>query len=195
VVNAAEQAIGRANPEVFELDTVVRSSGTDLEVVQRGTTVLVVDHGEATVSSVDPATGRRGDATALPPDDPQLHLAGDRAVVHARGTGEVWILALGELEQFDGSSTPNLNLGVDSVVTAGPDGDVFAYSPDSDQVFRIDATGGKQVTERWTTGLGDIREVQLTSVGDRWAVLDVDGRRLATDAGVVDLSGVVPVGA
>ena len=56
VANGTLQAVGRANPEVLELNSVVRASGSDLEVVQQGTTVLVVNHADATVQVVDPAT-------------------------------------------------------------------------------------------------------------------------------------------
>ena len=51
-----------------------------------------------------------------------------RVVIHAAGTGEVWIVPLGELQDFDASLPPSLSLGLDSVVSVAPDGLLFAYS-------------------------------------------------------------------
>ena len=71
VGNNSSQVVGRANPQVLELNTVVRSTGTELSVVQSGDEVLLVDHTDATVSIVDPATSAAGESVALPPDQPR----------------------------------------------------------------------------------------------------------------------------
>lgn len=194
VANGGRQAVGRANPEVLELNTVVRAGSADLEVVQQGTDVLVVDHANATVQIVDPAESLLGEPIALPPDDPRVYLAGDRVVIHAAGTGELWIVPWGELPDFDAAQPPSLLLGLDSLVSVAPDGTLFAYSADTQEVFRVDAARTDVVDARWATGLGEIDRVQLTSVGDQWAVLDRDGRRLALERGIVDLGALVGAG-
>ena len=56
--NGSEQVIGRANTEVFELNSVVRAGANQLETVQNGDTVLLVDHANATVDTIDPATSQ-----------------------------------------------------------------------------------------------------------------------------------------
>jgi hypothetical protein len=195
VANATQQTVGRANPEVLELNTVLRAGSADLEVVQQGTVVLVVDHANATVQIVDPAESRLGESIALPPDDPRVFLAGDRVVIHAAGTGELWIVPFGELGDFDAAQPSSLVLGLDSVVSVAPDGTLFAYSADVGEVFRVDATVTDVVAQRWPIDLGDADDIQLTSVDDAWAVLDVDGRRLVLESGVVDLTGLVEPGA
>src|SRR3954471_23948701 len=81
VGNNSSQVVGRANPQVLELNTVVRSTGTDLSVVQAGDEVLLVDHTDATVSIVDPATSAAGESVALPPDQPQVFLTGTRRLL------------------------------------------------------------------------------------------------------------------
>jgi hypothetical protein len=194
VANGAQQAVGRANPEVLELNTVLRAGSADLEVVQHGTRVLAVDHANATVQIVDPAESALGEAIALPPDDPRVFFAGERVVIHAAGTGELWIVPFGELRDFDAAQPSSLILGLDSVVSVAPDGTLFAYSDEVGEVFRVDATRTDVVEERWPTGLDDADDIQLTSVGDDWAVLDVDGRRVALPSGVVDLSELVEPG-
>ena len=58
VVNGEEQVIGRANTDVLELNTIVRGESPDLEVLQSGSTVLLVDHANATLDPVDPGDVR-----------------------------------------------------------------------------------------------------------------------------------------
>lgn len=194
VANGTLQAVGRANPEVLELNSVVRAAGADLEVVQQGTTVLVVDHANATVQLVDAATSALGEATALPPEDARVFLAGDRVVIHAAGTGELWVVPVTELPDFDAAQPTSLSLGLDSVVSVAPDGTLFAYSAELDQVFRVDAARSDAVSAQWTAGLADAEDVQVTSVGSAWAVVDQDGRRVALERGVVDLADFVDPG-
>lgn len=194
VANGAQQTVGRANPEVLELNTVLRAASAELEVVQQGTTVLVVDHANATVQVVDPAASTLGEPIALPPDDPRVFLAGSRVVIHAEGTGELWIVPIGELDDFDAAQPSSLSLGLDSIVSVEPDGTLFAYSADVGEVFRVDASRTDVVEASWPTGLGDVEDVQITSAGDSWALVDVDGRRIALERGVIDLTGVIEPG-
>src|SRR5665213_3091704 len=56
VANGNQQAIGRANTAVRELNSVVPSTGTDLGVVQNGSTILLVDNANSKLEQVDPAT-------------------------------------------------------------------------------------------------------------------------------------------
>jgi hypothetical protein len=194
VANDIEQAVGRANPEVLELNSVIRTGGQDLEVVQSGIAVLIVDRANATVQIVDPADSSLSEPIALPPEEPRVYLAGDRVIIHAAGTGELWIVPFGELPDFDTSQPTSLSLGLDSVVSVTPDGTLFAYSAEVGEVFRVDAARSDEVDARWGTGLGGVGDVEVTAVGDAWAVLDRAGRRVALERGVVDLSGFAEIG-
>src|SRR5699024_8869714 len=82
VDNNYRHAIGRANPQILELNSVVETGGTDLDVLQSGGTVLLVDRAENRLDIVDPATSTVSDTVALPPDRPEVLLAGGRVVVH-----------------------------------------------------------------------------------------------------------------
>src|SRR4051812_31346825 len=192
VGNNSSQVVGRANPQVLELNTVVRSTGTDLSVVQSGDEVLLIDHTDATVSIVDPATSAAGESVALPPDQPQVFLAGTRVAIYAAGTGELWLLPQSELQSFDATTPATLSLGVGTVVQVAPDGTLVAYSPELGQVYRLDATKSDQVAQRWKVKLGSASdEVQITAVGDQWAVLDATTRKLAVDGHTISLSGIL----
>ncbi|MES1212361.1 MAG: fibronectin type III domain-containing protein, partial [Leifsonia sp.] len=192
VGNSGAQVVGRANPQVLELNTVVRSTGTDLSVVQSGDEVLLIDHTDATVSIVDPATSTAGESVALPPDQPQVFLAGTRVALYAAGTGELWLLPQSELQNFDATTPATLSLGVGTVVQVAPDGTLVAYSPKLHEVYRLDATTSDQVDQRWNVDLGSSSDdVQITAVGDQWAVLDSTTRKLAVDGHIVPVNGIV----
>ena len=195
VANNSSQVVGRANPQVLELNSVVRSTGTDLSVVQSGDEVLLVDHTDATVSIVDPATSAAGESVALPPDQPQVFLAGTRVAIYAAGTGELWLLPQSELQNFDATTPATLSLGVGTVVQVAPDGTLVAYSPELGQVYRLDATRSDQVGQRWKVKLGaSSDDVQITVVGDQWAVLDTTTGKLAVDGHILSLGGILPSG-
>lgn len=194
VLGGEHQAIGRANTQVFELDSVVEVEADDPRIVQSGSTVLLVDQASATVRTVDPATALLGDDVALPPQRPALLLAGDRVAIVAQATGEVWLLPRGDLGTFDAASPATLSLGVGAVVTATESGALLAYLPEVAQVWRVEPDA-VEVDERWDISWGpdaaDVDPVQLTAVGERWAVLDTTTRELATASGVRPLADAV----
>jgi hypothetical protein len=194
VPNSQSQVIGRANPAVLELNSVVRSKGAQLSVVQSGDTVLLVDRANATVSVVDPATSAAGQPIALPPQQPQVAVAGGRIAIYEGGTGQLWLVDRDQLASFDATSPASLNLGAHSVISVAPDGTLIAYSPQTRRVDRVDAATSDVVGERWRTDLGKGSSYQTTSVGGQWAVLDAGARRLRLQDRTVDLSGLIPAG-
>ncbi|HEY4225225.1 MAG TPA: Ig-like domain-containing protein [Pseudolysinimonas sp.] len=192
VGNDGSQVIGRANPSVLELNTVVRSTGTDISVVQSGDEVLLVDHTDATVSIVNPATSTAGESVALPPDQPQVYLAGTRVAIYEAGTGELWLLPQSELQNFDATTPSTLSLGAGTVVQVAPDGTLVAFSPQLGEVYRLDATSSDQVDQRWKVSIGSSNDdVQITAVGDQWAVLDSTTRTLAIEGHTQSLGGIM----
>lgn len=195
VANNSSQVIGRANPAVLELNTVVRSTGSDLSVVQSGTEVLLVDHTDATVAIVDPATSTTGESIALPPNQPEVYLAGSRAAIYEAGTGELWLVQQSELQNFDATVPATLSLGVGTVISVALDGTLVAFSPELGEVYRLDASTSDQVDQRWSVKLGAASDtVQITSVGQQWAVLDTTSRKLAVEGHVTDIAGILPSG-
>ncbi|MBW4032221.1 MAG: tandem-95 repeat protein [Acidobacteria bacterium] len=189
VANSGSQVVGRANPAVLELNSVVRSPGSELSIVQSGTEVLLIDHTDATVSIVDPATSTTGASIALPPNQPEVFLAGSRVVIYEAGTGELWLQQQSTLQSFDATTPATLSLGMGTVISVSPDGTLVAYSPQLGQVYRFDASTSDQVTQSWPVNLGAASDaVQVTSVGDQWAVLDSTSRKFAVDGHVTDVS-------
>ncbi len=195
VANGEQQAVGRANTEVLELDTAVVTAGTELEVVQRGTTVLSVDRANATLDLLDPATAAVVETVPLPPDAPQVFLAGSRAVVFSGGTGEVWFVPLDALASFDPESSPALTLGADSLASVDEDGTLVVFSPGDSNVYRVDAAVSDAVASSTRVEIGgEDGAFAVTSVSGRAVVLDVVARTLSLDGVIVDLSDELPAG-
>lgn len=195
VANSQQQAIGRANTEVLELNTVVESTGNDIEVLQQGSTVLLFDRTENSVDIVDPATSQVTDTVALPPNQPEIYLAGERAVILEQGTGELWMLPLADLASFDAEADSTLSLGANAVVSVDPAGLLFAFSPSTGLVYRVNAASNDSVeaTSVLSIDSGQLG-LSITSVGGRWAVLDSQGETLYVDGRSIDLSELIGVG-
>ncbi|MCU1439925.1 MAG: fibronectin type protein [Rhodoglobus sp.] len=194
VANSQQQAIGRANTEVLELNSVVATTGNDIDVLQQGETVLLFDRSENTVDIVDPATSQVSDSVALPPNQPELFLAGENVVVLERGTGEVWIVSIGEFADFDAESEASLSLGTDAIVSVDPDGLLFAYSPATGQLYSVDAAVSDTVQSTQSVDIPTSTALSISSTAGRWAVLDADAELLYLDGRQVDLSGLVGQG-
>ncbi|PJJ72708.1 hypothetical protein CLV46_2282 [Diaminobutyricimonas aerilata] len=192
VVNGSQQAVGRANTQVFELDTVLPLAGSDLDVLQNGSTVLVHDAANARLEVIDPATAQAGESIPLPPDEGEVFLAGDRVVVHERGSGGLWATDASELDTFDAAGEPDLALGADSVAAVDERGRAVVYSPELGQVSVVDTDSTARVVSTHDPGFDDADDVQVTTVAGRWAVLDRDSRELVVDGESIDLSDLIP---
>lgn len=194
VANGSSEVIGRANPQVLALNSVVASTGTELDVVQQGATVLLFDRTNAKLDIVDPATSAVLDSVPLPPDTPQVFLAGDNVVIGSGGSGEFWIVPLSGLAHFDAQSQPTLSLGADASASVSPTGELFVYSAAAHKVFSVDAANSDVVEQTSDADFGAARTgVTITSVSGHWVLLDADRRRILTQSGVIDLAKRIPV--
>lgn len=194
VSNGAKQFIGRANTQILELNTVVPTDSSELDVVQNGSTVLLFDEGSSKVGIVDPATSTIVDNVPMPTTAPRLFLAGDNVVV-ADGDGQVWIVPASEFQHFDPGSTPTLSLGANSVYAMSAAGSLIAYSQDAKIVYRIDAAVTAAVEETHQASFGNASSVlSVTWVGSTWAILDATSRTVDVGGTIADLSGLVGLG-
>lgn len=194
VANGSEQAIGRANTQIAALDTVVATTGTEIEVIQDESTVLIVDRSENRVDIVDDATAEVLGSVPLPPEQPRVYLADDTVVVHAAGTGEVWVVPVAEFSDFDPEVEPTRTFGADSVASLSPDGVLFVYSPDAREVYRLDTTDQNSVTAA-PASFGDSGDpMSITSVSNRWVLLNERSGDISIEGRIVALGGVIPDG-
>ncbi len=196
VANSSKQFIGRANTEIMELNSVVAGESSELDVVQKGTTVLLFDEGSGRASIVDPATSAAIKTLPLPTNRPQLFTAGDNLVV-TDANGEVWIMPSGEFEHFDPQAPANLSLGAESTFAIDDKGFLVAYSKDAKLLYRIDAALSGTVVETHEVdfGGGAASDLSVTWVGSDWAILDATARSLVINGKVVDLTQIIRPGA
>lgn len=193
VPSNAHQSVGRANTAILELNSVVETGSTGVEIVQQGSTVLVLDTTRASVDIIDVTTSTLTDTVAVPPDDASLALAGSRVIVAS--DGDVWSTPVADFAQFGADDEPMLVFGEGTIVSVDDDGMLFAYTPSTGDVALVDAAEAETVAARWQIApIAGEAEVQITSVGGRWAVLDVDARRLHLDRGIVDLTSFIETG-
>jgi hypothetical protein len=189
VVNGQEGAVGRANLEVLELNSAFPVDSSDIDVLQRDETVLVVDRARSTISRVDVATAQRDEDVPLPPGTETVGIAGERVVIVA--DGDVWFVPLDGLGDFDAAMEPTLTLGAGSVSALSPSGTLHVYSPSLGELSSIDAARDDEVAE--TTAVesfaGD--DIGITTVGGTTVLLDavngvvdVDGSRRTIDGAV-----------
>jgi hypothetical protein len=191
VSNGQQLAAGRINTEVLELNSVLPGAGGDLDVVQDGDTVLLADRSNSTVAIVDPATSQITETVALPPDDPQVFLADDTVTIVARGTGEIWTVTVDGLASFDAETDPALSLGTGLVASMDDEGELFVYSPDSELVYEVTPGTAAEVHSTTELEVPDDALLSISSVDQRWAVLDERGRSLYLDGRTVDLADAV----
>jgi hypothetical protein len=191
VSNGQELAAGRINTEVLELNSVLAGAGSDLDVLQDGDTVLLADRANSTLAIVDPATSRITETIALPPDEPEVFLADDTVTIVARGTGQIWTVAVAGLASFDAESEPALRLGAALVASMDNSGALFVYSPESALVYEVSPGGAAEVRATSELEVPDDALLSITSVDDQWAVLDERGRTLYFDGRTVDLPDAV----
>ncbi|WP_233265426.1 Ig-like domain-containing protein [Leifsonia sp. AG29] len=192
VSSDAKKSVGRANTEIDRLNSVVPGTGESLDVVQDGSTVLLVDREASTVAVVDPATAESGKSVALPPRSPQLALAGDHVALLSQTTGQLWLTTVQQLEQFNAGAGATIDLGGRAVAAMDPSGVLFAYQPGTRSVVRIELSGDQPATttEKVATR-GDGARASLTAVGGHWALLDPDQRTVWIDGRAVSLSGLL----
>ena len=191
VANSQQQAIGRANTEILELNTVVSTAGTDLEVLQGGSRVLMLDRTESAVDIIDPASSLVAETVPMPPNQPQVFLAAERVVIFEKGTGELWIVAASDFADFDSQSPATLSLGTDAIVSVDPAGRLFAFSPAVSQVYTVNIARSNAVesTAPLTIPVAALGRLSISSVNGVWVILDPLDGQLTFESRSVDLAG------
>lgn len=188
VANASRQAIGRVNTAIDRLDTAVPTATGNIELVQAGAEVLLVDRADGTVSVVDPAHADLRSTVDLPTGAPTVLSDGTVIVIHVPTTGATWIEPLRSLEGFDAESEPTLDFGAGSVVSLDPGGRLVAYSPGAERISVLDAHASRPVPSSSAVAVQPDAAVTVTSVGGTWALLDARERSLRLPDRKVDLA-------
>ncbi|MET0933838.1 MAG: Ig-like domain-containing protein [Mycetocola sp.] len=185
VVNEEQQAVGRANTQVFELNAGIKAESEQLDVLQEGETVLLLNAGRSSLDIIDPATATIVESVPLPPGTTDVYLADERVTVLA--DGDVWLIPVDDLATFDAEADPTLSFGPGAIGSVAPTGALFVFSPDAAELYRV-AAGEDTVDTTTRLDVGDdADEFQLTSIGSDPVLLDVAGNRLIVRGTTIDL--------
>ncbi|MCD2443917.1 Ig-like domain-containing protein [Agromyces sp. SYSU K20354] len=193
VPNDNIQSIGRANTAALELNSLVETGGGPVEVAQAGSTVLMLDPERASVDIIDVTTSSPTDQpVAVPPDRPTVTIAGAQVVIVS--AGDVWTSPIDDFADFDADAEPQLSFGPDALVSVDPSGRLFAYTPTTGAVHAVDTDDAGTIQRSWEiTPVTDDRDLQLSSAGGTWAVLDPNARTLTLPGRAeLDLAGALP---
>ena len=195
VANDDLQSIGRASTAAFQLNSLVATGGGPVKVAQAGSTVLVLNPDRASVDIIDVTTSSPTDRpVAVPPDQAtKVALAGSQVVVSVKG--DVWTSPIDEFADFDADAEPQLSFGPDTHISVDAEGRLFAYTPRTGAVRAVDTADVGTIARSWQIAPStDGREMQLSSAGGTWAVLDAEARMLTLPDREIDLAGVIADG-
>jgi hypothetical protein len=191
VANGTQQAIGRANTAVKQLNSVVPTTGDDLNVLQDGTTIMLVDNSDSKLELVDPATSTVTQTVPLPPNEPEVFLSQQNVVILAAATGQMWITPISQITNFNSQSAPTLSLGAKAVASMDDSGVMYVYSPSAKRVVRIEPDNSGAVGTADTLALPTKDDLSVTSVDGHWAILDATKKRVYVSGSSVSLRGTV----
>ena len=183
LTSSASLMLGRYNVPVEELNAGLVADDADLDVLQDGSDVLLVQ--PTSVSVVDPATVTA--STEIATAGVTTSMAGG-TVAFVDGDGSVWVRDLHTLTALAFTQEdPEVELGEGGALVVSRTGVALAVSAQDGAVTRIDpGTDGPGSTgSAGSVGAGDIE--QLTAVGEEPVVLA--GSTLRTTHGTVQLDG------
>lgn len=189
VTNGDKQAIGRANTKVFELNTVLTTDSSQMDLVQNGQHVFLINDATRSLDVVNQATGEVSESIPLPQDVTYAALSGDNVILHAPSTGDVWVIPAATISTFDAQTQPaNFTVGADSVVAVNDQGYLVGVSAKLGTLSSINTLTSVTPESKALDAELNPGKLAITLVGDRWVVLDRESSTLITAGRVIELS-------
>lgn len=171
-----EKLVGRFNTQAEDLDTVVSTEFDGVDVAQDGDQVAVVGAGKLQV--VDPADGTIADKGVQIPVESTVHMSGGRFLIVAgsgNDAGKAWTGNAEELGAWQ-QGKPDARGVTADLVQLGRDGSVAALRKGGSVLLRSNSGERSEVR---LEGLDAVpANAQLTLVGSKPVILDVEKRRL-----------------
>ena len=187
ITNQSQRSVGRVNAEISQLNTVVSTTAGPVELSQNAGRVVAVDASGSQALIVDPASASVSESIPLPPGDVRVMQSGNRTVVFAPASGNVWLSSPGSFAAFDETALPDLTLGAGGSVAMGLDSTVFAVSVSGQAVFTIRPGAGIRAADQFPLSIDAASSASITAVGGHWAVLDRGAGRLLADGTSIPL--------
>ncbi len=184
VTNAALNLLGHLNFQAGELDSSLRATSNNFDVLQRGGAVILDDTGSGTASPVDVATVALTSSTPMPTGAVMV-LGGDTVAITAPEAAKktrLWVLAADQVVSFDATQLrPTAVLDGTPAVTVGEDGTAWAADASTGVLdrYQVGATPASQPL----TGIAADASLQVTTVGSHVVVLDPSDGTVSIDGG------------
>lgn len=190
VTNGKALLGGRLNRQIEELSGAVSGQAADLDIVQNGDSVFLVEAAEGRLSRVDPAYTNLVEPATIPRGS-TVALGGTTLAI-VSPSGSLWAVNVINGLTFDPESPPVAKLGSGGQAVVTSTGVVLATSITHQELVRVDAPGARPTTHP----LAVPKDGQLAAAGDRAVLLDAATHRLLRDDGsTVDLPTSVTVDA
>ncbi|MEO6828109.1 MAG: Ig-like domain-containing protein, partial [Microbacteriaceae bacterium] len=168
---------GRLNRQIEELSGAVSGQAHDLDVVQNGDSVFLVEAAEGRISRIDPAYTNLVEPATIP-DGSAVALGGTTLAI-VSPAGALWAVNVANGLTFDPESPPTAQLGAGGTAVVTPNGVVLATSVTKHELVRVDAPGTRPTTHQ----LAVAQDGQLAAAGERAVLLDAAAHRLLRDDG------------
>lgn len=200
--------VGRYNYPISQLDLPLAPPGltqgpANLDVLQSGTTVLMLDRGKSDLYAVNVQDGSLVKPGVVLPGSgvSQVALGGDVAAVLDPTTGRLWAASVAaqggsSVAALDTAAKPLLQVKDAKALAVGQDGTVFVASPT--ELVTIPYLRGVLSTPKYAQlpeGLGD--SLQITAVGDTAVVYDIAHEKVVVpstraEVSIPDTSSTTP---
>ena len=177
VTNADALLGGRLNRQIEELNGAVSGQAHDLDIVQNGEGVFLIEAAEGRISRVDPAYTNLVEPATIPKGS-TVALGGTTLAI-VSPSGSLWAVDTANGLTFDPESPPAAKLGTGGRAMVTTAGVVLATSVTHQELVRVDAPG----TRATMHPLDVPDDGQLAAAGDRAVLLDPAKHRLLRDDG------------
>ncbi|RRC95542.1 Ig-like domain-containing protein [Schaalia canis] len=172
VTNSSLNLVGHLNYRARTLDSAMRTSSSEFDVVQNGESVHLVDAENDTFAPIDVATSSIVHPVSFP--DLNVNAGGRTVALSDRGTGRVWTQSLTSATEFSPDDvTPVIDNVPNAVTLVGADGAVHAVSPQTKKLVSVPAgRDSSSAIVRELPQLGEKANLALTAVGSTPVVFD-----------------------
>ncbi|RLP76081.1 fibronectin type III domain-containing protein [Mycetocola tolaasinivorans] len=182
VANGARALVGQANTEIGRLNSALATTPGDTRILQGPTRVTLHNGAENTLTVLDPALATVRETVPLPAGNPRVVEAGESLLIHVPESGDVWRTSIEELSGFRADSAPEMNIGVDAVLSADADGNYAGYSPKSGQLVTGSLSGGSAPQTRSIPFSEPPTDPLISLIGGRAVILSPGGAEGTADA-------------
>ncbi|OIQ92684.1 fibronectin type III domain protein [mine drainage metagenome] len=192
VTNAALSLLGHLNFQAGELDSSLRATSNNFDVLQHAGAVILDDTGSGTASPVNVATVALTSTTPMPAGAVMV-LGGQTVAITAPDAAKkkttLWVLAADQVASFDATQIkPTAVFNGPAAVTVGEDGTAWAAVPAAGELDRYQV--GSAPESRSLPGVAADAALQVTTVGQHVVVLDASAGTVSVDdGGLVTVAG------